>query len=418
MTTETKRRRSRGDGGVYQRGSDGLWVGTVDLGYRDGKRRRKAVYGKTKTEALRKLRKAQGELQQYGDLATNSPTLSKWLDIWLTEIAAQKIKPGTLRMYRTYVNEYIKPALGNKRLDKLTPADVRGLARYVMNKGKGLSPTTARNAHRVLSAALRAAVREGAVNRNVASRDYVDAPSKAVSDRKGLTAEQAVKVLKAAKDDRLYSRWLFAFLTGARQGETLGLRWQYVDLEAGTVELAWSLTQVPWNHGCSQDKLEHRADHCPQRHLEIAPGFEYEVLHGNKVLMRPKSNGSHRTVPLAEPLLRALEARKLDVALERDGHQVDHDLVFCRKTGHPIESRKDWQEWRDLLTSAGVPPVTLHETRNTTISLLRELGVDDNTAQQIAGHAEVLTTRGYQRKDDLRHAREAVGKLGDVLTIE
>ena len=50
-----KRRRANGEGAVYRRASDGLWVGMLDLGIVDGRRRRKAVYGQTEREALQKL---------------------------------------------------------------------------------------------------------------------------------------------------------------------------------------------------------------------------------------------------------------------------------------------------------------------------------------------------------------------------
>jgi len=119
-------------------------------------------------------------------------------------------------------------------------------------------------------------------------------------------------------------------------------------------------------------------------------------------------------VPLAEPLRKALEARKLDADLERDQYTRDHDLVFCRPDGAPIEPRKDWQAWRDLLDAAGAPAVTLHETRNTAISILHEAGVPDAVIMQIVGHASVIMTRAYQRPT-LTFAREAMDKLADVL---
>ena len=50
-----KRRRANDEGAVYRRASDGLWVGMLDLGIVDGRRRRKTVYGQTEREALQKL---------------------------------------------------------------------------------------------------------------------------------------------------------------------------------------------------------------------------------------------------------------------------------------------------------------------------------------------------------------------------
>lgn len=412
---QTKHRRSRGDGAAYQRSSDGLWVASVNLGYVDGKRKRRVLYGKTKTEVLKKLRKAQGELHQRGDLATSSPTLDKWLDTWLTEIAPQKIKPKTLRTYRTYADQYLRPVLGKKKLDKITAGDVRGLHRYITNQG--LSSTTALNAHRVLSAALRAAVRDDKVNRNVASKDFVDAPSKAVNGRTSLTVDQAVAVLRAAQDDRLASRWMFALMAGSRQGETLGLRWSHVDLDNGTAKLEWSLSPIPWQHGCSKSEPGHRPDYCPQRHMQIPAGLPHQILNGNLALVSPKSEKSIRTVPLAPPLWAALKVRYNAYLAERDSYRVDHGLVWPRRDGQPIDPRKDWQAWKDLLAAAGAPSVSLHEARHTTLTLLGNAGTPMEVAQQLAGHADAVTTAGYQHRD-LTLARAAVGRLGDLLALD
>ena len=71
-----KRRRANGEGAVYRRPSDGLWVGMLDLGIVDGRRRRKAVYGQTKREALQKLstlRVAATSSEMVYEMATSRP---------------------------------------------------------------------------------------------------------------------------------------------------------------------------------------------------------------------------------------------------------------------------------------------------------------------------------------------------------
>jgi len=70
------RRRGSGEGGVYQRASDGRWVGVVDLGWIDGKRRRRTVYGATRAEAVAKLDQLRAERRAGRDLAVQAPTLS------------------------------------------------------------------------------------------------------------------------------------------------------------------------------------------------------------------------------------------------------------------------------------------------------------------------------------------------------
>jgi hypothetical protein len=81
-----KRRRGRGEGAVYRRASDGLWVGMLDLGIVDGRRRRKTVYGQTEREVLQKLSTLRTALDSGIDLLAPSLTVGQWLDAWLLDI--------------------------------------------------------------------------------------------------------------------------------------------------------------------------------------------------------------------------------------------------------------------------------------------------------------------------------------------
>jgi hypothetical protein len=49
------KRRGHGEGGIEQRESDGRWCASVDLGFANGKHRRKVIYGKTRKEVADKL---------------------------------------------------------------------------------------------------------------------------------------------------------------------------------------------------------------------------------------------------------------------------------------------------------------------------------------------------------------------------
>lgn len=89
-------RRGWGDGAVYRRQRDGLWVGTVELG-RDhrGRRRRQAVYGRTKREALEKLNQARQSKCQGLEPMDQRLTVGEWLDTWLVEYTAE-LSPGAV----------------------------------------------------------------------------------------------------------------------------------------------------------------------------------------------------------------------------------------------------------------------------------------------------------------------------------
>lgn len=399
--TATRRER-RGEGSVHQR-PNGSWCGQVTLQPDSaGRRRRKTIYAATETELRQKMRLLRRQLDDAGDLSTSDPRLETWLTDWLERIAARRVKPGTYRAYRTAVNKWITPAIGSIYLSKLNVTHVRKMHADIIDRQE-LSPTTARNAHAALSAALDDAMRENRVTRNVAK--MVDPPAKDDSDRIGMSASTAMTLLRSTTD----SRWLAALLLGLRQGERLGLRWSHVDLDAGIADLSWSLAHVTYSHGC-KDSEGHTARSCPQRRLAIPAGMRHEVLCGNHVLLTPKTRSSRRVVPLLAPLVAALREQ------QKITGDSAHGLVWCNEDGTPIGQKQDWQDWRDALATAAIPHVTLHEARHTTATLLLELKVDAKIIAAILGHSSVVTTRGYQHAS-LDLSRAALEGLADRLGL-
>jgi len=427
-------RRQRGEGSVFQRHDhptcppavDGIrpphtcrgkWVGRVDLGA--GKR--KTVYAKTQREAVTKLRAARKAVDA-GDTNTAGTTLEKWLTYWLDEVCPGKprMKPKTLRTYRSYVENYLVPALGKKRLDKLTAADVRDLHRFVADKpkanGKATSATTAHHAHRILGTALNDAMRDGKVTRNVVT--LVPAPPKAAVPQDALSLDQFAALMKHLDGDRLQSRWAFGLFTGARQGECLGLTWQHLDLTNGVADLAWQLQRIPYRHGCGGKTTagewacgRKRADRCTNRDLDVRPGFEYRHLDGNLCLQRPKTKGSTRVIPLPPMLVVALKERRALYEAERRHYAKDHGLVWAREDGRPIDGRVDWAQWSAMLEAVSISHMRLHTARHTAASLLLALGVPEDVRMAIMGHNESATARLYAHLD-IGTARAAMETYG------
>ena len=75
-------RRGNGEGSIYQR-KDGRWVSAVHLGYRDGKRLRRRIYGATRKEVQEELTKALRSQQIGLPVESERLTLEAWLTRWL-----------------------------------------------------------------------------------------------------------------------------------------------------------------------------------------------------------------------------------------------------------------------------------------------------------------------------------------------
>jgi hypothetical protein len=159
------KRRGTGEGGIRVR-ADGRWEGTIDLGYVDGKRRRKFVYAHTRAEAATKLQRAQLALLQGRPVLDERVRVGEFLERWLAEVVKPGRAPETWRGYRSNVRTHIVPALGHLRLARLSAADVQALVNS--KREQGLSPRSVQYVLAVLRAALSTAERWGLVARNVA----------------------------------------------------------------------------------------------------------------------------------------------------------------------------------------------------------------------------------------------------------
>ena len=398
---KASKRRGPGEGAIYQR-ADGMWVASLDLGYdENGKRRRWTGKSKDRGLVVDKLRAARKELDDTGSVGDKRATVAQWLDQWLEQIARPSVKPMTYVDYERCVRLHLKPALGRHKLYSLTPADVRT---FELALAKSKTPATARSAHRVLSAALSDAASEGLVLRNVAQ--LVTPPKSVKAERPVLTVAEAKRVIEATAGDPLGSRWAFALYTGTRQGESIGLEWDRVDLKEGTADISWQLQRLPFEHGCNGTCGKQRAGSCPKRHLAVPPGFEHRAIDGGLVLTRPKTHRGRRVIPLPPTLVESLRALRKQ--------SLTTGLVWTRDGGRPIDPREDQRAWDDMLKAVGVRDVPLHSARHTTATLLMEQGVDVTIIQAIMGHTEVTTTQGYQHAD-LSMARRAIDGLGEAL---
>jgi integrase len=402
---------SRATGGVpYQRSSDGMWCVAIELPSDGTRRRRKVIVRAQREDVIRAKRAALKELARTGDLPTASPTLAAWLDAWFVR-RQRKLKPRTAATYAGYIARYMNPTIGRVRLDKLTTTHVHRLHDTML--AQGLSTTTALQAHRILAKALTDAEREGRVTRNVAK--LVDAPTRAAAVRPSLTAAEARALLEHIRHDEVLApQWGVALLAGLRQGERLGITREFVDLDAGTLTVAWQLQRLKWEHGCADRRpaagwpCERRPASCPARKVTIPADQEAKRVHGGLWLTRPKSRAGWRQVPLVGHLHHALS---LHLARTPVG---DEGLIFHRPDGHPIDPRDDSRQWDATLRAAGLPDVPLHSARHTANTLLHSLGVDAETRQKIMGHSSAVVNAGYVHLADAM-MRDAMGELDRLL---
>ncbi|QMU19304.1 tyrosine-type recombinase/integrase [Gordonia rubripertincta] len=397
---QKKRRRAAGDGGLYQR-SNGLWVGSVELPDRDGKRRRKEVTSMDYQTAMNKLRKLRRDVEDGMEPVSDRTTVEAWLTEWLT-IAKKDVKPTTLGAYRSAVNAQLIPRIGTKKLGKLTPRDVRSLIDGISTDR---STGTALNCYWVLSKALDVAKNDGLININPCERVN---PPKALRQSRGTHDLDQVKrllsYLSEHGDPDLTARWCLALFTGARQAECLGLEWDRVDFNLGLVDYSWTLQWL---------KLADRykklpTDVYPREAFDVDPGFDFRPVWRTACLIPPKTEGSRRVVPMVQPLL---------LALQQHRQALDTGLVWTREGGKPYRKIDDSNRWHATLEAANVPDLTLHSARHTVATLLQAGGVPEAVRMSIMGHSTAAMARNYAHVDQAL-TRDALSQLDSMLSLD
>jgi integrase len=376
-------RRGNGEGSIYQRKSDGKWVGSITL--ENGKRR--VYYGKTRKEVADKLKAAFHEQQQGTLIKSSTQTVAQFLTDWLENVHRRRVRPRTYERYSEVINLHIIPALGHYQLQKLTAQHVQAF--YTRKEDEGLASTTIHYYHSVLHNALNVAVKWGLITKNVC--DLVTPPRKERFDIKPLTEEQAQRLLAALRGHKWEALFTLALATGMRRGELIGLKWQDINFKTGTLQVVRVLTRVPTK----------------------MPGREHVYIEAE-----PKTQKSRRNVVIAPFALEALKEhriRQLEAKLKAGEAWQEHDYVFCTMHGTHLNPNHIVEEFKKLLNQAGLPNIRFHDLRHSAASLLLSLGTHPKVVQELLGHTQIGMTLDVYSHLLPGMQEEAMSKLDEAL---
>jgi integrase len=351
------KKRGQNEGTIYKR-KDGRWEGAVTLPGTGGKRKR--FYGETQREVREQMTAALRALDQGEVLNTDRQTVEQFLDRWLTEVVKPSVRAKTHHSYSQMVRLHLAPGIGKHQLAKLSPQHIQAFMNAKL--AVGLAPRTVQYQRAVLRRALGQALKWGLVNRNVAT--LVDPPSVPRGEMQSLTLEQAKHFLDTVRGDRQEALYTVALSLGLRQGEALGLRWEDVDLDNGSLRVAVALQRINGQ---------------PAR------------------LVEPKTKQSRRTLPIPAPLvgqLRAHRVRQLEERLQSaerwEGEQWD--LVFANRRGKPLDPTHVVKSFKAHLSRATLPSIRFHDLRHTAASLLVAQGIHPREVMEILGHSTITLT--------------------------
>jgi integrase len=353
-------RRGNGEGSIGKVKGRDLYVARYHVDLPDGTHKRRAIYGKTREEVRDKLAEVLGDAAKGMSYHDYNLKIGDYLDGWLADSVRDTVRERTFERYEQLVRIHIKPALGRTKLRKLTPAHLRGLYRSKLDEG--LSPRTVQYIHTTLHKALKQAMLDGLVPRNVAGA--VKPPKPVAKEVRVLDEGEVRRFLDAARGERLEALFVLALATGMRRGELMGLKWSDADLEAGKLSVRRSLSIT-----------------------KVGPTFT-----------DTKRKSSRRSIRLAQRAVEALRThrkRQIEEQLRAGAEWRDNGLVFPGEKGQPLTPRMLYRvAFKRVLKRAGLPDtITFHEaTRHTCATLLLGKGVHPKIVQELLGHSNIAIT--------------------------
>jgi integrase len=334
----------------------------IDLPAEPGQKRRQRWQSgfTTAAEAARERRGALAEMDGGAPPPPrrDSTTLGAYLIGWPATVP--HIKPATVDAYGKAARYVSADPTGARPLQRLTPADLRALYRRL--RDRGLSAATVALVHAVVVRALGDALADGMVRSNPARADRVAPKLGTRPEAHVWTADQASAFLAATSGDRLAALWRVALTTGLRRGELLGLRWDDLDLDAGTLTVRRTLG----------------------------------VIAGKVVEGPPKTAAARRTIALDAGTVTAVREHRKQLVVERlaaGPAWAGDDRVFCKVNGRPIHPNTIGHALNAAADAAKVPHVTVHGLRHTSATLSLHAGrVPVRVLSERLGHANVTVT--------------------------
>lgn len=349
---------------------------------RSGKRIRKYRTFDTKRDATRAFNEHKVKMDKGTQVLPSEYTFAQWLDYWYKDIILPQIEETTAYGYRGMIENYLKPQLGEIRLQKLTARDIQQYYTWLMGE-KELSPNTVIKHHNLLTNTLNAAERQEYITKN--SMRAVSPPKKRQREAKFYTPEQLGTLLDKAVGTRLELPVYICAYLGLRRGELCGLRWSDIDLEHQTITIENTRTQAG----------------------------KKEIEKGTKTA------SSTRTLYLPDTLCDMLKAAKENQQACRATYKNaydDNDYVIVMEDGKPFRPNYLSELFGKFLADNDLPKIVLHELRHTFASLSNQAGIPAYNIGKALGHSTPATTQKiYTHLLDQTHTQavEGVAAIAD-----
>lgn len=340
------KKRANGEGNIRKR-KDGRWEGRYTAGRNEnGKPIYKNVLGKTQGEVREKLKRAIEDAGKLDLSKAGKYSVGQWMDIWFENYAKIKVRPSSHQTYKGYIENHIKPDIGDIPIEKLTSLELQKLYKKLLTNGrverieaknqpKGLSTKTVRNINQVISSALDFAVEQKLILSNPTNSCAL--PKIERQEMHTLSAAQLNAFFHEAKESGVFELYYIELATGLRRGELLGLKWSDIDFAHGVLQVRRQIARID----------------------------------GEVVEAPLKTKNAYRTLPLSTDAVDVLKMQKRKCC--------ESEYVFPSPTGGAISPDSVLHMLHRVLKRAGLPKVRFHDLRHPYVKL---------TTKNFASHSD------------------------------
>lgn len=347
-----KNKRPNGDGSFRKRSANS-WEGSAVV---DG--RRQYVYGKSRQEIKEKL----SCLISDPPPPTTAVTVGEWMDVWIASYTA-KVKSSTRSRYAQDIRCHIKPELGDVCLQDLGLITVQRFLNRCKQE-KGLSEKSLKNIYLVLNKAMTRAQKDGLIRTNPCADAEIPAYEEPQKEMRPLKDKEVPLFLASIRGHPFEPLYYVALFTGMRESELIGLTWDCVDFDAGTVHLYRQYKAV-------RDKSR---------------TYAFTTL-------KNKQDRTFTPPPSVMNVLRNCLAQQ-EQWKSRYGpsYRNPENFVFTNELGSHIPTFMVWRQFKKIVTAMGLPQIRFHDLRHTYATLALQNGVDIKTVSNNLGHSTVAFT--------------------------